>query len=85
MAVDRFAIYGWMSGYYRQVANASGVLDLSPDARWTILRAKIMTDHPVNGRGRAEAIDGVPESERPHVLAWLETFQHWAESSNKAA
>jgi hypothetical protein len=72
MALDRFEMCGWLSVYYRQVAKASGFLNKTPQERWTILRNHVMADSPQNDHGRAEAIDGVSESERPDVLAWLE-------------
>ena len=70
--VDRFTIYGWMSVYYRPLGQDSAFLDKSVYARWNALRERIMADAPQNDKGRAEAVDGVRESERGDVLVWLE-------------
>ena len=72
MSVDRFTIYGWMSVYYRPLGQDSAFLDKSVYARWNALRERIMADAPQNDKGRAEAVDGVRESERGDVLVWLE-------------
>jgi len=71
-APDRFSIFAWMNGYYRQVAQTTGFLEKDHRGRWAALREHILADNPPNDPNRAEAIDGVRELERADVLAWLE-------------
>ena len=71
LSMDRFAIFGWMKVYFRQLAKTTGFLDKAPAEQWALLRKYIMDDSPTNDAGRAEAIDGVRDSERPEVLTWL--------------
>lgn len=71
-APDRLSMFRWMTVYYRQLARDGGdFLEKNPTEQWALLRAHIMADSPRNDPVRAEAIDGVQNSERASVLAWL--------------
>lgn len=58
---DRFSIFAWMNGYYRQIAQTTGFLEKNHTGRWAALREHILADNPPNDPNRAEAIDGVRE------------------------
>jgi hypothetical protein len=72
MTLDRFEIFGWLRVYFRQVAKQSGFAAKSAVDQWSALRAHVLADSPPSDELRRSAIDGVQESEREEVLAWLE-------------
>ena len=79
--VDRFEIYGWLSVYYRQVAETAGFFAKNTQERWAALRKCMLADNPPNGPTLAVGIDGVRKEERAEVLSWLETRRRGSRES----
>jgi hypothetical protein len=69
---DRFAVLDWLRIYYRQVVKQPQFASKDAAERWSALRAHVVDDNPRDDESRRQAIDGIRESDREELLAWLE-------------